>query len=97
MTAAWCYGLASEAMRERIEVFNQARGGGVAVHRARRGYPLTSERTRAPLARLKPARDADKAQVPWWDGQRWAAPEPSGIEPMPLDNALDYIASEPHF
>jgi len=88
---------ASDPMRARIEAFNQARGGGVAVHKAGRGYSLTSQRTGAPLARLKPTGDADKVQVFWWNGQRWAAPGPFGIATMPLDAALDYIASEPHF
>jgi len=55
-------------MRERIEAFNQARGGGVAVHKAGRGYTLTSQHTGAPLARLKPTGDADKVQVLWWTG-----------------------------
>ena len=88
---------ASDPMRARIEAFNHARGGGVAEHKAGRGYSLTSERTGAPLARLKLTRDADKVQVLWWNGQRWAAPGPFGTATMPLDAALDYIASEPHF
>ena len=33
---------ASDPIRARIEAFNQARGGGVAVHKAGRGYSLTS-------------------------------------------------------
>jgi len=88
---------ASDPMRERIEAFNQARGGGVAVHKAGHGYSLTSERTGAPLARLKPTGDADKVQVLWWNSQRWTAPGPFGIETMTLDEALGRIASEPHF
>ena len=88
---------ASDPMRERIEAFNQARGGGVAVHKAGRDYSLLSERTGAPLARLKLAGDAGKVQVLWWNGQRWAAPGSFGIATMPLDAALDHIASEPHF
>ena len=88
---------ASDPMRERIEAFNQARGGGVAVHKAGRGYSLLSERTGAPLARLKPTGDADTVQVLWWNGLRWGASGPFGIETMPLDTALDHIASEPHF
>jgi len=48
-------------------------------------------------ARLKPTGDADKVQVLWWNGQRWGASGPFGIATMPLDNALDHIASEPHF
>jgi len=88
---------ASDPMRVRIEAFNQARGGGVAVHRAGHGYTLTSQRTGAPLARLKPTGDTDKVQVLWWNGQRWGASGPFGIATMPLDAALDHIASEPHF
>jgi hypothetical protein len=88
---------ASDPTRERIEAFNQARGGGVAVHKAGRGYSLTSERTGAPLAKLKPTGNADKVQVLWWNGQRWAVPGPFGIVNMPLDAALNYIAAEPHF
>ncbi len=87
----------SDPMRARIEAFNQARGGGVAVHKAGHGYTLTSQRTGAPLARLKPTGDADKVQVLWWNGQRWGASGPFGIATMPLGKALDYIASEPHF
>jgi len=88
---------ASDPMRERIEAFNQARGGGVAMHKAGRGYSLMSERIGAPLAGLKPTGDPDKVQVLWWNGQRWAAPGPFGIVTMPLDAALDYIAAEPYF
>jgi len=87
----------SDPMRERIEAFNRAHGGSVAMHKAGRGYTLTSEHTGAPLARLRPTGDADKVQVLWWNGQRWAAPGPFGIAIMPLDAALDYIASEPNF
>ena len=67
------------------------------VHKAGRGYSLSSERTGAPLARLKPTGDADKVQVLWWNGQRWGASGPFGIATMPLDKALDYIASQPMF
>jgi len=88
---------ASDPMRERIEAFNQARGGGVAVQKAERGYSLLNERTGASLARLKPTGNADKVQVLWWNGQRWGASGTFGIATMPLDKALDYIASEPHF
>ncbi len=87
----------SDPVRERIEAFNQARGGGVLVHKAGRGYSLLSERTGAPIARLRPTGDADTVQVLWWNGERWGASGPFGIVTMPLDKALDYIASEPDF
>ena len=88
---------ASDPLRERIEAFSRARGGGVLVHKTGRGYSLSSERTGAPLARLKPTGDADKMQVLWWNGQRWGASGPFGIATMPLDKALEYVASEPMF
>ena len=53
----------SDPVRERITAFNQARGGGVLVHKAGHGYSLLSERTGAPIARLRPTGDADKVQV----------------------------------
>ena len=84
-------------MRERIEAFNHARGGGVHVNKAGRGYTLVSERTGLPLARLKPTGDSDKVQVLWWNGQRWGASGPFGIATTTLDRALDYIASDPTF
>ena len=88
---------ASDPTRERIEAFNQARGGGVAVRKTGYGYSLISEHTGAPIARLKPTGDTDGMQVLWWNGQRWGASGPLGIATMPLDAALDYIASEPTF
>ena len=54
----------SDPVRERIKAFNQARGGGVLVHKAGRGYSLLSERTGAPIARLRPTGDAG-AVVEW--------------------------------
>jgi hypothetical protein len=87
----------SDPVCERIEAFNQARGGGVLVHKAGRGYSLLSERTGAPIARLRPTGDADRVQVLWWNGECWGASGPFGIAIMPLNEALDYIASEPAF
>jgi hypothetical protein len=86
-----------DPLQARLEAFNQARGGGVAVHKAGHGSSLLSARTGAPLARLKPTGEADKVQGLWWNGARWGASGPFGIATMPLDQALDYIASEPLF
>lgn len=86
-----------DPLRERIEAFNQSRGGGVLVHKAGQGYTLVSERTDGPIARLKPTGHADNVQVLWWNGRRWGASGPLGIATMPLDKALDYIASDPVF
>ena len=87
---------ASDAIRARIEAFNQVRGG-VAGHKAESGCSPVSERTGAPLARLTPTGGADNVQVLWWRGQRWGASGPFGFATVPLGAALDRIASEPHF
>jgi hypothetical protein len=84
-------------MRERIVTFWRDRGGGVIVERAARGYSLFSERTGAPIARLRPTGTDDHVQVLWWNGMRWGASGPFGIATMPLDKALAYIADEPDF
>jgi hypothetical protein len=87
----------ADAMLERIKSFNRARGGGVVVQKAARGYSLLSERSGSPIARLRPTGAGDKVQVLWWNGERWGASGPFGIVTMPPDEALDYIASEPAF
>jgi hypothetical protein len=86
-----------DVMLKRIQSFNEARGGGVVVQKAARGYSLLSERSGAPIARLRPIGDGDSVQVLWWNGDRWGASGPFGIATMPLNEALDYIASEPAF
>ena len=83
------------AMLERIQAFNRARGGGVVVQKAARGYSLLSERSGALIARLRPIGDADKVEVLWWNGERWRASGSFGTVTMPLDEAVDYIAPEP--
>ena len=86
-----------DAMLERIEAFHRARGGGIFVRKAGRGYALFSARTGRPIARLRPTGGADQVQVLWWNGERWGASGPFGIATLPLDQALNYIAAEPAF
>jgi len=80
---------------EGLAAFCQAHD--VVVDKRGRGYSLLSGRTGAPVARLRPTPDAEKVQVLWWDGERWKAPGPFGTPTMILDQALDFIASEPAF
>ena len=47
----------------RIEAFNKAEGGGVAVRKAAKGYSLFRLDTGAPIARLRPTRKGDKGEV----------------------------------
>jgi hypothetical protein len=87
----------ADALVERIEAFHHASRGEIVVRKAARGYSLFSARTGAPIARLRPTGEADKVQVLWWNGERWGASGPFGVTTMPLDEALDYIATEPAF
>jgi hypothetical protein len=73
------------------------RAHDLVVQKRGAGYSLLSGRSGAPVARLRPAADAGKVQVLWWDGERWKAPGPFGTPTMTLDRALDYIASERAF
>jgi hypothetical protein len=85
-----------DAMRERIAAHPWPRGG-VEVIRATRGYTLYSRRTGGPVARLRPTRKADTVQVLWWRREAWAAPGDFGPLILPLDEALNFIATEGFF
>jgi hypothetical protein len=87
----------ADALLERIEAFQYAGRGEVVVRKLASGYSLFSAYTGTPIARLRPTGDADKVQVLWWNGDRWGASSPFGIVTMPLDEALDYVATEPAF
>jgi hypothetical protein len=83
-------------LRERITAFAFPRGG-VEVARANRGYTLYSQRTGGPIARLRPTGQGDTVQVLWWRREAWAAPGDFGPIIMPLNQALEFIASEGFF
>jgi hypothetical protein len=86
----------SKELRERIAAFAFPRGG-VEVVRANRGYTLYSLRTGGPVARLRPTGQDDRVQVLWWRREAWAAPGDFGPVIMPLDEALEFIASKGFF
>ena len=87
-----------DGMRGRIEAYPwPPRRGGVEAARARGGYTLCSLRTGGPVARLRPTGQGDDVQVLWWRREAWGNPGPFGPEVMPLDEALNFIASEGFF
>ncbi len=55
----------SDPVIERIAAYPWPRGG-VEAHRTRGGYTLTSARTGAPVARLKPLPSSHHIEVLWW-------------------------------
>jgi hypothetical protein len=86
----------ANAMRERIAAHPWPRGG-VEVIRANRGYTLYSRRTGGPVARLRPTGKEDNVQVLWWRREAWATPGDFRPLILPLDEALDFVATEGFF
>ena len=82
---------------ERIETFNSSKGGGVIIERTRGGYSLFSERSGMPIARLRPTGKGDKVEVLWWSRDRWQSVGDFGGVILPLDEALEYVASNSIF
>jgi hypothetical protein len=80
---------------ERIAAYAWPRGG-VGVRKLRGGYSLSSARTGAPVARLKPMPRDDRFEVLWWRRGAWGPAGPFGVV-LSLDDALDFIASEAFF
>jgi hypothetical protein len=86
----------ADAMRKRIAAHPWPRGG-VEVRCANRGYTLYSRRTGGPVARLRLTGKEDNVQVLWWRRATWATPGDFGPLILPLDEALDLVATEGFF
>lgn len=83
-----------DEMLVRIEAFIRARGGRVRVERASRGYSLFRESDGRPHVRLRPTGQGDSVEILWWSSRdRWDPIGDFGPLVMPLDEALEYIAS----
>ncbi len=81
---------------DRIEAFNEAEGGGVAIQKRGKGYTLYREDTGEPVARLRPTGKEDQVEIMWWSHRgKWDQIGDFGPVVMPLDKALDYIARDP--
>jgi hypothetical protein len=80
---------------ERIAAYPWPRGG-VSVRKLSGGYSLSSARTGAPVARLKPMPRDDRFEVLWWRRDAWGPAGPFGAV-FSLDDALGFIASEAFF
>ena len=64
---------------------------------ANSGYTLYSRRTGGQVARLRPTGENDDVRVLWWRGTGWATPGDFGPLIMPLNEALDFVATESFF
>jgi hypothetical protein len=87
----------TDPILDRIRAFDRVKGGGVLVERVNKGYSLFSAATGGPIARLRPTGTGDEVEVLWWRRERWAPFGAFGHLVLPLDQALDCIASEPAF
>jgi len=81
----------------RIESYNQELGGGVSVRKDRGGYTLIRDDTGQPMARLRPDARKGSFEVLCWSGsrERWRPVGEWGTSMRSLDEALDFIASDP--
>jgi hypothetical protein len=86
---------AIDRVTKRIEAYPWPRGG-ISVRKIRGGYTLSSVRTGAPVARLKPIPHDGRFEVLWWRRDAWGSTGPFGAG-LSLDDALGFIASEPPF
>ena len=87
-----------DEMRGRIESYPWPPGRGVVeVARGNKGYTLHSLRTGGLVARVRPTGEGDRVQVLCWRREAWGNPGPFGREVMPLDDALEFVATEGFF
>ena len=86
----------NDEILKRIEVFNEAQGGGVVIQKASRGYSLFREDNGKPIARLRKVGKRALVEVMWWSHRdRWEQIGDFGPIVMPLDEALEYVAKDP--
>jgi hypothetical protein len=83
---------------QRIERF-QCRRGRLHVERRNRGHTLSRAGSGAPVARLRPTGQYGRVEVLYWSlwKDRWTSAGPFGRTVLPLDEALQFIASEDIF
>ena len=86
---------AVDPVMARIAAYPWPRGGGT-VRKLRGGYTLSSARTGAPVARLKPMPTGERFEVLWWRRNGWGPAGPFGAV-LALDDSRKFIASETPF
>ena len=82
----------------RIEGF-RCRNGRLHAERRNRGYTLYRVGSGALVARLRPSGRDGRVEVLYWSlcKERWTSAGPFGRTMLPLDEALQFIASEDIF
>jgi len=86
----------SDPILKRIEAFNQANGGGIAIQKAAKGYSLFREYNGEPVVWLCPTGQADNVEIMWWSHRdKWDEIGDFGPLVMPLAKALEFVAEDP--
>ena len=88
---------ADPGILKRIRRSAFARGGRVAVRFRANGYNLYAQRSNLPLARLRLTGQGDEVVVLYPAHRGWQALGDFGTVPMPLDQALEMISTNPYF
>lgn len=88
----------TDAIIQRIESF-RCRRGALIAERRNRGYTLYKAASSAPVARLRPTGTDDRVEVLYWSlwKERWTPAGPFGRAALPIDKALQFIATEDIF
>ncbi|OJW21452.1 MAG: hypothetical protein BGO49_13330 [Planctomycetales bacterium 71-10] len=83
-------------VESRIAAYNHHLGGGVGVRKDRHGYTLFHEDCGEPVARLRPRADGRFAVLYWSVfSERWKTIGDFGDVVLGLDDALEYISTDP--
>jgi len=84
-------------IQSRIEAFNEEHGGGVRVRKDAYGYTLFRDDNAQPVARLRPRETGNRFEILYRSrcGDRWKPVAPFGAMFLSLEDALQFIASDP--
>ena len=88
----------NDSVMQPIEAF-RCRRGALHAECRNRGYTLYRAASGAPVARLRLTGQDDRVEVLYWSlwKERWTNAGPFGRTVLPLDRALEFIASEDIF
>lgn len=90
--------MAQDTIAQRIIAFDQANGGGVGFYKDKGAYHLYLLETEAPIARLNPTGIGDEVRLGYWSHRRrWEDVDDMGGVVKPLDEALEFIATNDAF
>jgi hypothetical protein len=82
-------------IRNRIETFFEDQERDVVCRKKKHVYSIYWADDREPLVRFRLTGRQDQVEVFWWNGDHWAAVTDFG-RVLPLDEALQYVAQDPH-